>query len=422
MIPRDSLPSPQNAQRALSRAWWVLAALATLGVLPAVVRPAVFVTPPRSPVQTRPPGIPPSAAPRARAQPAPPPGVLQFVVLSFDGAGSVDLWEHWRTVEARDHAHFTFCLSGVYMLTPFHATDYQGPRHRPGASDIGFLPTPREVDPSSYLRDLLGQISAGYGEGHEIASHFNGHFCAPRPASVGSWSAEEWSAELDQFSAFVSHVNENNLLDPPVTLPFGPSEVVGTRTPCLEGHLDALYPVLVKRGFRYDASQSSIEGRWPERKQGIWSFPLASVPLAGHRVHTLSMDYNLYVNQSHARDVAPDKAREIEAQAYATFMGYFERAYRGNRAPVSIGAHFTRWNDSAYLNALTRFVDDVCLRPEVRCVSYRELADWLDAQPPAPSPGAPPGGLSVQPSATPPGSPVPSPLPVRGRWRRPRVA
>jgi hypothetical protein len=304
----------------------------------------------------------------------------QFVVLSFDGAGTTDLWQHWRDVGTRDHAHFTFFLSGAYLLTPAQATLYQGPQHRPGVSDIGNLPTPLGDDPATYLHDLLGQLSAGYVEGHEIATHFIGHFCAPRAGSVGVWSPADWASEIDQFSGLLTNVNANNQLSAPVTLPFGPAQVVGTRTPCLEGRFDALYPVLARRGFRYDASQSSREGVWPERKDGIWSFPLASVPLAGRKVHVLAMDYNLYVNQSHARDVPPAKAPEVEAQAYDTFMGYFERAYGSNRAPVSIGAHFTRWNSSAYLNALTRFADDVCRRPEVRCVSYKELADWLDAR------------------------------------------
>jgi hypothetical protein len=31
---------------------------------------------------------------------------------------------------------------------------------------------------------------------------------------------------------------------------------------------------------------------------------------------------------------------------------------------------------------LTRFVDTVCGRPEVRCVTYSTLVAWLDAQPP----------------------------------------
>ena len=33
----------------------------------------------------------------------------------------------------------------------------------------------------------------------------------------------------------------------------------------LEGNLDALYPVLAKRGFRYDASQTAVLGTWPTK-------------------------------------------------------------------------------------------------------------------------------------------------------------
>ena len=386
--------SPPPIDSRARHAPWVLAVLAVLGLGCVLVAPSVLVGPASLTTAAQ-------AAPEVAASPATTstvtstaPGVAevgsiavdptgrppQFVVLSFDGAGSTDLWQHWRDVGTRDHAHFTFFLSGAYLLTPAHAALYQGPRHSPGVSDIGNLPTPAGDDPSTYLRDLLGQMSAGYHEGHEIASHFNGHFCAPRVGSVGVWSSADWASEIDQFSGLLTNVNTDNNLSPAVTVPFGPAQVVGTRTPCLEGRFDALYPVLAEHGFRYDASKSIREGVWPERQNGIWSFPLASVPLAGSTVHVLSMDYNLYVNQSHARDVAPAKVPEIEAQAYATFMGYFERAYGSNRAPVSIAAHFTRWNGSAYLNALTRFADDVCRRPEVRCVSYKQLANWLDAR------------------------------------------
>ncbi len=391
----SSTMPPVTPNRPPTRGLWLLAVLAVLGLACVLLAPSVVVgrdspaaateseAATTDAVQTsavtvtlQPPAVPEAGSIGVTPAGRPP----QFVVLSFDGAGSVDLWQHWREVAIRDHAHFTFFLSGVYLLTPAHAATYHGPRHAAGVSDIGNLPTPIGDDPAVYLRDLLGQVAAGYREGNEIASHFNGHFCAPRPASVGSWTAADWATEIDQFSALLANVSADNALTPPAALPLGPPQVVGTRTPCLEGRFDTLYPVLAQHGFRYDASQSAREGLWPERKDGIWSFPLASVPLAGRKVHVLSMDYNLYVNQSRARDVVPSKEPEIEAQAYATFMGYFDRAYQSNRAPISIGAHFTRWNDGAYQNALTRFADDVCRRPEVRCVSYRDLADWLDAQ------------------------------------------
>ena len=56
-------------------------------------------------------------------------------------------------------------------------------------------------------------------------------------------------------------------------------------------------------------------------------------------------------------------------------------SYRGNRAPFSIGQHFETWNGWAYDNALTRFLLSACRLPEVRCVSFRELADFLDSVP-----------------------------------------
>ncbi|GAC1365510.1 MAG: hypothetical protein NVSMB32_09100 [Actinomycetota bacterium] len=328
-----------------------------------------------SPAPSSTPGTAPGPPTRGR-----PP---QFVVLSFDGSGSVDLMKHWREVAARDKAHFTFFLSGVYLLTHATANAYHPPRHAVGASDIGQVPAPAGTDANHDLLQLLQQLGAAHLEGHEIGTHFNGHFCAPGANSGGTWDAAAWAAELDQFSDLLSNVNQNNLLFPALDLPFGPADVVGDRTPCLEGKFKLLYPLLAQRGFRYDASQSALEGRWPQRQDGIWSFPLASIPLAGRGVNVLSMDYNLYYNQTHAKDVPAALEPSIEDQAYKTFMGYFTRAYNSTRAPVVMGAHMTNWNNSAYEKAFTRVIDDTCTRPEVRCVSFKELAQWLDARTPA---------------------------------------
>ncbi len=60
----------------------------------------------------------------------------------------------------------------------------------------------------------------------------------------------------------------------------------------------------------------------------------------------------------------------------------FERAYGGNRAPLVIGNHFESWNGSTYMRAVQEVVERVCTRPEVRCVSFRRLVDWLEAQDP----------------------------------------
>jgi hypothetical protein len=283
----------------------------------------------------------------------------QFVVVSFDGAGGTELWPYWRSVARRAHARFTFFLSGVYLLDWAHHDAYHPPRHERGRSDIGFGMSP------GFVRGTLRQLAAAFREGHEIATHFNGHFCGPYSGSVGEWGASDWRRELDQFDGLVFAAHG-------AALPFGSQEVVGGRTPCLEGNLRTLYPVLAQRGFRYDASQVAPLGSWPRREHGIWSVPLLEIPFVGHGFRVVSMDYNFFANQ--VGEAAPTAERET----YLSLRRAFRTVYRGNRAPLSIGGHFETWSGGAYDRALARFVLVTCRLPQVRCVSFRELVDWLD--------------------------------------------
>jgi len=300
----------------------------------------------------------------------------QFVVVSFDGAGSVDLWQHWRDEGKRSGANFTFFVSGVYFLTNASADHYHPPGRPPGTSDIHFIPLPRGAVAGDYLQELLVQMSEGHIEGNEIATHFNGHFCGR--GGVRTWSAEDWAQELDQFNQLLDDVRANNDLTLAKPLGFSSTGIVGARTPCLEGDLGVLYPLLKARGFRYDASRTGQAGRWPEKVDGLWSFPLVSIPMDGTGKQVLSMDYNLYAVQTGALDAGSWLSKDLEDQAFRTYLAYFEDSYKGNRAPVFLGQHFAHWNHDAYLRAITRFVETVCPKPEVRCVSYAQLSDWLD--------------------------------------------
>jgi hypothetical protein len=291
--------------------------------------------------------------PRPQERSRPP----QFVVVSFDGAGGTELWPYWRGVARRAHAHFTFFLSGVYLLDWPHHDAYAPPRHARGRSDIGFAPDPR------FVRGTLGQLAAAYREGHEVGTHYNGHFCAPYTGSVGAWGAADWRRELDEFDALVFRAHGR-------ALPFGPDEVVGGRTPCLQGDFRALYPLLAEEGFRYDASQVAALGTWPWRERGIWSVPLLEIPFVGHSFEVVSMDYNFFANQVGVAD--PGR------ETYLSLRRAFRISYRGDRAPLSIGMHFETWNAWAYDHAVARFLVETCRLPQVRCASMRELVDWLD--------------------------------------------
>ena len=280
----------------------------------------------------------------------------QFVVVSFDGSGGAEMFQYWRAVARRAHARFTFFVSGVYLVDWSHHLRYRPPRHERGRSDIGFAPD------AAFADDTLAQAAAAYGEGHEIGTHFNGHFCAPYAGNVDQWTAADWNDELDQFDELMFSGHQ---------LPFGPDEVVGARTPCLEGNLRLLDTLLARRGFRYDASSVRRLGTWPWRQGGIWSVPLLELPFVGHTFRVVSMDYNFLANQLGSDAVA-------EREMYLTLRAAFRASYRGNRAPLSIGFHFETWHDGAYDRALSRVLTETCSLRDVRCVSIRELVDWLD--------------------------------------------
>src|SRR5258708_17402703 len=152
-------------------------------------------------------GIP---EPGPQAQPRP-----QYVIVSFDGAGDAEHLDHWTAVGDRVGARFTFFLSGVYLLDGDRANLYQPPRHRAGVSDIGFAIAPPGTDVRRNIADLVRSLNAASVDGHEIASHFNGHFCGRGPGAVGGWGPADWSREIDAFDDLVGQVAEHNDLPGP---------------------------------------------------------------------------------------------------------------------------------------------------------------------------------------------------------------
>jgi peptidoglycan/xylan/chitin deacetylase (PgdA/CDA1 family) len=352
--PPEANPSPR---------WW----RAAIALLPLIacgcVGNGAAASPSASsaPALSQPPASHPAKHHQSQRYQRPP----QFVMISFDGSGDPVLWKHWRSVGRRTGARFTFFLSGVYLLDRSDARLYRPPRHSAGSSDIGFSASEADV------RALVHQIDLGYSEGHEIGTHYNGHFCEPYPGNVETWTKSDWLHEIAQFHRLLHHAG--------VQVP--DAEIQGGRTPCLQGQLDQLRSALRSDEMSFDASATGLPGALPRLVHGIWSFPLALIKLVGTPWDSLSMDYNFYVNQSNATEVSPARAHVLERDAYLSYMRYFRANYRGGRAPLEIGNHFATWNHSAYVRALTRFADTVCVKPEVRCVTYSTLVQWLRSQP-----------------------------------------
>ncbi|MEU8649292.1 hypothetical protein [Streptomyces sp. NPDC048737] len=299
----------------------------------------------------------------------------QFVVFSWDGAGedSQRLFSHFRKVAKENNATMTYFLSGVYLL-PEHKRDlYRPPQHSPGRSDIGF-------NDEQGIADTVKQLRLAWLEGSEIGTHFNGHFCGK--GGVGEWSVEEWKEEIAQAKQFVKTWKTNTGMAQAAPLPFDyDKELIGARTPCLEGQ-ENFRRAGRELGFRYDTSGVNNQV-WPGKKEGLWDLSMQLVPFPGHSFEQLTMDYNFMVNQSGtATQGDPAKHEYWGDQMRDGLLRGFQRAYDGNRAPLIIGNHFESWNGGTYMRAIEEVVENVCTKEEVRCVSFRQLADWLDAQDP----------------------------------------
>ncbi|MDH2391768.1 hypothetical protein QCN29_23905 [Streptomyces sp. HNM0663] len=301
----------------------------------------------------------------------------QFVIFSWDGAGEVGDGLFARFLElARNHdAAMTFFLSGIYLLPESKQTLYRPPNNRIGASDIGYLT-------DEHIKDTLKYIRQAWLDGHEIGTHFNGHFCAGS-GSVGNWMPADWQSEIDQAVSFVTQWRTNTGwkdLDP---LPFDyRKELVGGRTPCLLGQ-DKLLPTAKKLGWRYDASSPGGFQKWPEKKTGIWDLPLQQIPFPGRSFEVLSMDYNMLANQSkNTTKGMPSRYPEWKKQATGAYVEGFKRAYEGNRAPFFIGNHFENWNGGIYMDAVEESLKRMAGEKDVRLVSFRQFCDWLDVQDP----------------------------------------
>jgi hypothetical protein len=346
----------------------------------------------------------------------------QFVLLAFDGSYENKFWEESRQF-AKDlrqkdsiDIKFTYFISGVYWLSeknyalympPHKEVQYSNQDEKRAEVDRRLKEAADETIPESVRKRMRGQFSdigfgtaeddiaeridqvnMAYEEGHEIASHANGHYKGgSRDAESRRWSLDQWRSEFQQFIDLIFNVFENNKM--PNTskyasgYAFSRHEIIGFRAPTLDTNPE-MFQALSDFNFKYDTSGASSgpeDGAiWPKKnKLGTWVFPLGYIKIVGTNRKTASMDYNFYANQSRGID---DKANKdfYREQMLSSYLEYFNSNYYGNRAPIHIGHHFSKWNGGAYWEAMKSFASQVCGKPEVRCVTYAEYVKWLESQ------------------------------------------
>jgi peptidoglycan/xylan/chitin deacetylase (PgdA/CDA1 family) len=289
----------------------------------------------------------------------------QVVAISFDGAQHVAQWKRSRALADRTGARFTYFLSCVYLLAPENRALYQGPELRPGRSNVGFGTSKEEV------AERLGEIWTARQEGHEIANHGCGHFDGK------DWSKADWATEFSAFTRIVRDAWTINGIDgePEDWRRFVESDIRGFRAPYLSTS-EALFEALADAGMDYDASGVSRGPADPESRRGLRRFSLPMVPEGPAARPIIAMDYNLFARHSNAEETE-DRQGRFEERAYRAFKAAFDEQHGGRRIPLQIGYHFTLMNGGAYWRALERFVDEVCIKPDVDCITYGELDSRL---------------------------------------------
>jgi len=288
----------------------------------------------------------------------------QFVAISFDNCGELDRWRELsafldEAAMRQEQIGFTFFVSGTNFLPDAERRRYRAPGQAPGQSNIGFGGKIENV------RERLNFLKRLHSQGSEIASHAVGHF------NGRLWSVAEWREEFGSYQQLLTAA----AADAQMELLW--RKIAGFRAPYL-GRGPALYAALKTAEFRYDASGVGHASEWPQKLDGVWRFHLAQLRIAGSGRPTLSMDYNFLVAQS--GPAGNSKLQDIFGeQMLRTYLDYFQKNFAGNRAPLHIGHHFSPMQGGAYQQALMKFARIVCGLPEVRCVTYGTLADFLDA-------------------------------------------
>jgi len=310
----------------------------------------------------------------------------QYVIISFDGSRSIPMWNETRQF-AKDMAakgkpvHFTYFINPIYLITKDVAKKvYQPPTAKMGDSLIGYADSEQDV------KNRVEQINLAYSEGNEIGSHDVGHF------NGSKWSEDQWLQESNSFDSIIANVQKNN---PDVSIqPWvsGLQNFVGFRAPEL-GVNSSLYKALSLKKYLYDASGIRMPNKYPVKdKDGIWHIGLGIIKMkdltpdglvgAGKPRYVLSMDYNFWMLQSKVKNVATKGTplwNTYFAEMKDSYLNYFNNNYEGNHAPVVIGHHFSAWNDGVYWEVLKSFAEDVCGKPKVKCVTFKEYTDYLNS-------------------------------------------
>lgn len=299
----------------------------------------------------------------------------QFVLLSFDGSKSVDMWKDTITFssemkEKGVSIKFTYFINSIYLLSPQNANRYMTPQGQYGQSAIGF------AENADSIQDRIKEINKAIIQGHEIASHAVGHW------SGGNWSVGEWNIELKSFEDLLFNYRKNNpekIFDEDILLTS--KDIKGFRAPELSINKN-MYRSLYEQGYKYDSSEVARYDKWPKKdKNGIWHVPISTVHFNDMKRDIIAVDYSIWVHQTNTTNTLKKGTLEWQKALDAivsAFVIHFYNNYNTDKAPMVLDNHFSTWNDGLYFEAMKKFATEVCVLKDVRCGTFSDLVKYME--------------------------------------------
>jgi peptidoglycan/xylan/chitin deacetylase (PgdA/CDA1 family) len=286
----------------------------------------------------------------------------QIVLISFDGAHDNAQWQRSLALGKKTGAKFTYFLNCVFLLSPEHKMLFDAPEKGAGKSNVGFGKSKADVSAR------LGHIWQAHTVGHEIASHTCGHFDGK------FWTAADYAKDRAEFRAVMADAWKINgeQREPFGWRAFVDASLKGLRAPYLSTG-PGLEAHLRSGGYLYDASGVERGISQPKMKAGVLRFALPTVPEGPEGRRIVAMDYNLFVRHSGGFE-RTDIDGTFEKRTLDALYKAFNGQYSGARNPVQFGLHFTLMNGGAYWRAVETFAADVCVRPDVKCITYEKYA------------------------------------------------
>ena len=275
----------------------------------------------------------------------------------------------------------TFFLSGLYLLPESKKRLYDPPNNPRGASDIGYLT-------DEHVKATLTNVRRAWLEGHEIGTHFNGHFCGG-PGTVGNWTPAAVAQRDRPGQVLRQGVADQHRLDRPAR------RCPSTTT---RNSSAAVRPACSARTTCCPPPASSAGATTPPRpaaarsgrtkQQGIWDLPAAAdtVPRPQLRGPVDGLQHAGQPVPSRPPRHPPTTTRagvsSPPAPTSRDSSGRTRRTARPSSSATtsSSGTAASTWTPSRRPSSTSRAEKEK--GADVRLVSFRQFVDWLDVQKP----------------------------------------